>query len=220
MAQITILGGAGDDTIEATTDELQTEANFSAGVNAIDGGSGNDTILARAASGMEATDPLGRNLLDGRSGNDQIFGFAIIKGNDGGLAENVIHGGTGDDVLSGLTRTGDSVSGSTAVNRIFGGDGDDQLTGQQFGTGVDAVAVARSVTFKSLLDGGNGSDILFATGEIGGDGAPLIAIELATVENTLIGGAGNDELQAFSRSDRHRGACFRSEPAFRWVWER
>jgi len=118
--------------------------------------------------------------LIGTVGDDTIYG---LGGNDtilGGYNDDVIYGGDGADFLD----------GQGGVDRLEGEGGDDilvdvQLTGSVTpsallgGDGNDSLTIFRNtVGLNSLLDGGDGDDVIHAT----------------RVTGTFLGGAGNDQL--------------------------
>ncbi|MEQ8696457.1 MAG: hypothetical protein RLT05_07840, partial [Bauldia litoralis] len=94
---------------------------------------------------------------------------------DGGLDEDTVYGGTGNDVI---------VAGPVddeAGDKMFGGAGDDMINGYK---GVD------------VLRGGKGDDSLYGGDNLdklhGGDGDDIVAG--GTGSDTVIGGKGNDRL--------------------------
>ena len=138
---VTVLGGAGNDILVGTAKR-----------DYLDGGAGNDELRGRGEA----------DKIYGGDGDDLIFGGGrdslaripedkdSLFGND--LADVVLSGGTGRDVI--FAGAGDDlfVDGGAGRDIIFGEEGDDTLKG---GTGVD------------LLIGGAGGDILL--GEEGND---------------------------------------------------
>jgi Ca2+-binding RTX toxin-like protein len=133
-------------------------------------GSGNDTIVAGAASV--------NNTFNGGSGNDRLEGRA---GNDvllGGAGDDVVLGGAGNDNLQGSTGN-DKLLGGAGNDALFGGTGDDVLTG---GAGADSMRgeagsdllLATDGFADTLIDGGADFDIADIDGV---DPAP-ISVEL------------------------------------------
>ncbi|WP_417499709.1 calcium-binding protein [Methylophaga sp.] len=125
------------------------------------------------------------NYIEGVGGDDFIYAG---NGNDivlGGTGDDILLGGQGDDVL--LGEDGDDlILGGSGIDTIDGGEGDDIILG---GSGNDTIF------------GGNGDDIIHA-GEgfdyvEGGDstaGNETVDgnVYLATSDDLLLGGAGND----------------------------
>lgn len=139
----TLLGGAGDDTMnggsgndtergEAGNDRF-TQGSVADGADALDGGTGSDTLLydTRAAAvtvtlngvGGDGAAGEGDNALasienvTGGSGSDSITGSAIA---------NVLLGGAGNDILRGGDGA-DRLSGAAGADRHFGDGGNDRL---------------------------------------------------------------------------------------------
>jgi Ca2+-binding RTX toxin-like protein len=106
-----------------------------ASVTYVDGGPGNDTIVAApvtAASAAEACPTghcgVGSQEFLGGPGNDTIFGE---RGNDklrGGAGDDRLYGGIGDDLLEGGPGN-DLLSGGFGADAIDGGEGSDFVRG-------------------------------------------------------------------------------------------
>lgn len=145
-----------DDTVVGTpcSDTIQAPP----GVTAVQGGAGNDTIVAApvtaAAPCNETCEHLGvgSQTFEGGPGNDVIFGE---RGNDtlnGGAGDDSLYGGIGDDVLRG--GPGDDL--------LSGGFGADSIDGQEGGDFVRGDA-----TLDRILDSGSVFDddtLSYATG--------------------------------------------------------
>jgi Ca2+-binding RTX toxin-like protein len=187
MEKVTLLGGAGNDSLYGPTGEFQK------GKNLLDGGDGNDTIESYAfqdtvlgndgndfiqsvtttgisSQGASLSTPgyAGQVLLDGGKGNDTIIAAFVT---------DTMIGGEGNDSLGGI------------FNQATGGDGDDTINA----TGVGANAA------KITLDGGAGNDRLL--GYVGsapnffnpGSGDDFMVF--GSTGDTLIGsGEGNDTI--------------------------
>ena len=189
-----IVGGSGNDTIDATS---------ATAVQSILGGEGDDHIIGGSRSdtlfGGDGDDVLeggaGNDRLVGDDGNDSLFGGAGSDTLIGGAGANYLDGGNGSDIY--LVGAGDVVHDSgtsgfdsariadpdgaaifvgdwTGINRISGFTGDDSIDA----TGSDINLIMLGGDGNDMLVGGNGNDRLF-----GGDG-----------NDTLYGGAGNDLL--------------------------
>jgi hypothetical protein len=98
-------------------------------------GTGDDTILIDAAALSKALPNLTSFVLDANSGSDSV----VVEGEPSATLGLQIHGGTGDDALSGDA----DLYGDDGDDELSGGDGDNLLDG---GPGDD------------LLEGGGGSD--------------------------------------------------------------
>jgi Ca2+-binding RTX toxin-like protein len=225
--QDTALGGAGDDFIRSSTvTSLSIQGAPStfpgfAGRNLLDGGDGNDTIVAAFVS----------DTMIGGGGNDNLSGiFTQAFGGDGNdtidatftvgttTALVTLDGGLGDDRLIGNTTTNATGSTGTITNFMNGGEGSDTII---FGSrrdklvgsfaGNDFISYASNVDFTGLTStnlitdnlgsnfiiGGNGTDVI--TTGAGDDilfGGPTILPTGSTSDgdDTLDAGGGNDTL--------------------------
>ncbi len=173
----TLIGGPGNDVVLGQSDDDTLVWNHGDGSDLLEGGTGNDTVqvngsntegddifvnpngirVALQRTNLDAftldigtTETLEVNTLDG---NDTVTGSTGLAG----LITFEINGGLGDDVLTGGDGN-DEIRGGAGNDTILGGDGDDDLFGEadndvlNGGDGVD------------FLDGGPGID-LAAEGE-------------------------------------------------------
>ncbi|MBD0328436.1 MAG: calcium-binding protein, partial [Pyrinomonadaceae bacterium] len=217
----TALGGAGDDFIVSATVTAFSSVGASslfpgfAGRNLLDGGVGNDTIVAAYST----------DSMVGGEGNDSLSGvFTQASGGDGNDTLNAsfanfgattaalitLDGGLGSDLLIGNTSAG-------VTNFMNGGEGNDSIV---FGTtrdrligtfgGNDTISYATGVNFTGLttpnvitdnlgsnfITGSNGRDSI--TTGAGDDilfGGPTNLITPGVDgDDTLDAGAGNDTL--------------------------
>lgn len=197
VAQLTVRGGTGDDTLigQAGNDQLWGEGgndlliggegndylDGSEGDNTVLGGAGNDNVYSGNGSdsiaGGDGNDYLsgggGADFLDGGEGNDELSGDD--QGNTllGQAGNDTLWGGTGDELLDGGSGN-DSLYGVDGRNTLLGQAGNDELWG---GPGDE------------LIDGGSGRDRL--NGYEGHD--------------SLLGGAGHDLLSGGLGDDRLDG---------------
>lgn len=182
----TLIGGAGNDTIEARdgADLVQGGADDDsleggAGADTIEGGTGNDSAWGGAGAdsldGGNGGDWLhgeaGADTLAGGAGGDRLYGGAEDDVGEGGFGNDKLFGEEGADTLSGDGNE-DTVDGGLGGDVLKGGDGDDVLRGGA-GYGWD------------MVSGGAGSDRL-----IGGGG-----------KDTLDGGAGDDKINGGGGAD-------------------
>ncbi|MEG3929527.1 MULTISPECIES: calcium-binding protein [unclassified Microcoleus] len=223
--QDTALGGAGDDFIQSSTvpnvlSSVGAQSSFPgfAGRNSLDGGVGNDTIVAAFVTdtmiGGEGNDSLSGIFTNavGGDGNDTIDATkAIFAGT--GTALITLDGGLGNDRLIGYTNptTGSSF---TVTNLMNGGVGSDTIV---FGTqgdriignmeGNDFISYASGVTFSgtvanlitdtlgsNFITGGNGTDSITT-----GNGDDILFGDSSSADSlagddTLNSGAGNDTM--------------------------
>lgn len=132
-------GGTGNDTLDAflSITSAPFAADGSRAENRLDGGVGNDVLVATVAPGS-----FGSSFLTGGVGNDQLTVF--------GGSSNVLNGGNGNDKLTGGIGSDDCIGG--AGNDIIKGlAGNDTLTG---GVGSD------TFVFNTALDATNNVDVI------------------------------------------------------------
>ena len=195
--QDTALGGAGDDFIVSQTTDVLTSvgarSSFGgfAGRNLLDGGVGNDTIVAAFST----------DTMIGGEGNDSLSGiFTLGTGGDGNdtinasfagtnAARITLDGGLGNDVL---------ISNSTAgvINFLNGGEGDDIMVFGGTGDrligilgGNDTISYASTVNFSGITTPTVITDNLganFITGSNGND-----SITTGAGDDILFGGPSN-----------------------------
>jgi Ca2+-binding RTX toxin-like protein len=151
----TVTGGAGADTINASTLSSSVRLNGGGGADALTGGAGSDTL-----DGGEGADTLvggeGDDSLMGGSGNDDL---------DGGSGDDTLVAGAGSDWLKG----GD---GNDVFDLISGSNSDYSTDTVDGGAGNDRFLINRSDYFASkaglgsreFIDGGSGTDTLDISG--------------------------------------------------------
>ncbi|MEG4531087.1 calcium-binding protein [Microcoleus sp. D2_18a_D3] len=226
--QDTALGGAGDDFIESSrvsnltlSGGAQSSFGGFAGRNLLDGGVGNDTIVAAFVTdtmvGGEGNDNLSGTFTNaaGGDGNDTIDATkAIFAGT--GTALITLDGALGNDSLIGYTNptTGSSF---TVTNLMNGGEGSDTIIfGTQFDkvignfAGNDFISYASGVSFDDITAPNLISDTLGSNFIIGGNGTDVIttgngddilfgdssSADSLAGDDTLNSGAGNDTMLA------------------------
>jgi hypothetical protein len=159
--QAIIVGGAGNNTLDASGFSHQATLIAGSGDDSLLGGKGNDVL-----SGEDGNDTLdggaGADSLDGGDGHDLLWGNAGADTLSGGLGNDSLDGGDGDDVLFGLAGN-DVLNGRAGDDTLLGGDGDDTLLG---GQGRDLLLGELGA---DLVNGQGGRDQV--TG--GGNGAPI-----------------------------------------------
>lgn len=184
LEKITLIGGAGNDSLFGGYAESGSGKNF------LGGGEGNDTITVFATQDTAV----------GGTGNDFIQSIAVptttvslinplntlynpygqISGGksslDGGEGNDTIIGGYASDTLTGGEDSGnDSLSGIFSLGS--GGDGNDTINANGTFTGTTPITIN--------LEGGLGNDRL-----IGNVSAGVIS----TITNIMNGGGGNDTI--------------------------
>ncbi|SOC45858.1 hemolysin type calcium-binding protein [Rhizobium subbaraonis] len=206
-AKIHILGGSGDDRIDALADTRGALGDLLAKI-LVDGGSGDDYIKARAETELVGSIATASNILHGGSGDDVLDATAIGRSIATELVSNLLRGGWGDDILRAYNYTNSNSRAPVGVNELRGDQGNDQLEVKQIDTGNTFTDVT------SRLYGGTGNDRLKAETTAasqhvkafnyleGGDGKDALEASLDVrfgsyeVANVLYGGAGNDRLAA------------------------
>ncbi|MEG4009348.1 calcium-binding protein [Microcoleus sp. Pol11C1] len=226
----TALGGAGDDFIVSASvpnviSSVGASSSFSgfAGRNLLDGGVGNDTIVAAFSSdtmiGGEGNDSLSGTFTNaaGGDGNDTIDATrAFLAGT--GSAVITLEGGLGNDLLIGYTNptTGSSftvtnlMNGSEGSDTIIFGSARDRVIGNFAGN--DFISYASGVTFSgtaanlitdtlgsNFIIGGNGTDVVTT-----GNGDDILFGDSFNATDSL-GGAGDDTLNAGAGNDTMLG---------------
>ncbi|UNU25762.1 calcium-binding protein [Microcoleus vaginatus] len=220
----TALGGAGDDFIVSASvpnviSSVGASSAFAgfAGRNLLDGGVGNDTIVAAFVTdtmvGGEGNDSLSGIFTNaaGGDGNDTIDATnAIFAGT--GTALITLEGGLGNDLLIGYTNptTGSSftvtnlMNGSEGSDTIIFGSERDRVIGNVAGN--DFISYASGVTFSgtvanlitdtlgsNFIIGGNGTDVVTT-----GNGDDIL---FGDTFNSSLGGFGDDTLNAGGGND-------------------
>ncbi len=176
VEKITLLGGAGNDTITGGYGQS------GGGKNLFDGGDGNDRITVFATQDtalggagndfIESTttpptfnplpNPAGqtyigsRSLLDGGAGDDTL---------KGGFASDTLIGGADNDSLSGIFSLASGGDGNDTINAngTFGGTNPTSIT-LDGGLGNDSLVGTNSGTVTNIMNGGGGNDtIVFGT---------------------------------------------------------
>lgn len=179
VTQVTMMGGAGNDSI------IGPIGRFGEGQNFLDGGAGNDTIMSFAAEdtllGGEGDDFLSTNTsaqLTTQGINSSLSGFA------GG---SVLDGGPGNDTLVSIF----------ASDSLFGGEGNDSLLGRRF-------SIMDGGDGNNTLNGGEWLRTGTTPLEVslfGGAGNDLIIGAQGTITNVIAGGGGNDTIVLGTTND-------------------
>lgn len=211
-----VLGGRGDDTINAISDASGSGGDNHV-TNHIHGGSGDDHITALAQTNLSGFTSTAVNDIDGGDGNDVIDATASGISIDTELVRNSLHGGRGDDIVRAHNTTNSNGLTPVGVNELWGDQGNDILEATQdsaFRNGISDVtnfldggvgddsltaisnAQGQHVRALNQLEGGAGKDVLNARMDalaIGG-AAPF---DLYHLSNILNGGFGDDSLEAY-----------------------
>ena len=178
----------------------------------IQSGSGNDEVAVDYHEDGSASVTINGETFEYSADEAKSLKFDLGSGNDtltvtGDAGENVleVHGGSGDDTLTGgvgeehfFGDSGDDsidagggndvIDGGTGDDRLHGGDGDDTLRG---GDGNDRLTGGAG---DDKLDGGDGNDGI--DGQLGND-----TISGGKGEDNIAGGDGDDTIDAGDGND-------------------
>ncbi|RUT30259.1 calcium-binding protein [Arsenicitalea aurantiaca] len=190
-----VFGGGGDDLIDLSAGSGDNWVEGGAGADIILGGSGNDVLLGWGRFDLDTTDAeylvaladriAGLNVTDTAK---FVADFrALVEGtirDDGG---DWIEGGAGDDIISG-GHGNDILQGGLGNDLIFGGSGNDIIAG-----GTITITVGGTlVTTPQVNFTPSGAYTISADAIADGDDR-LVGV---SGSNVLIGGAGDDVLEA------------------------
>ncbi|MCW5752865.1 MAG: type I secretion C-terminal target domain-containing protein [Alphaproteobacteria bacterium] len=211
-----LLGGAGNDTLEAF-DHATLEGGAGNDLYLITGGS--PTITEQADGGIDTVGVVANHTLGENFENLMFLGtnsFGWV-GTGNGLANRItsarvggaeLRGEGGNDTLTG-GRGRDTLDGGEGADRMIGGNGDDlyivdqagDRAAERFGEGRDTVRVAGDLTAWTL--GANLENLEYAgTGDFRGTGNGLRNLIRGGVgADSLSGGGGNDTLQGGAGAD-------------------
>ena len=184
-AATTINGGTGNDIILAGAAEDSLLGG--AGADSILGGSGNDTILGEADA----------DTISGDAGNDSILGGDGADSLVGGDGNNTLSGGGGNDTLS----------SSSSSDSLIGGDGNDYyFVSSTSGANIYEVASGGTDSVSTVVEDytlGSELEVLILAGTVvegTGNGLANTLLGNATA-NSLDGGAGNDYMAGGAGDD-------------------
>ena len=193
LAAITLDGGAGNDTIDASAISAPVTLDGGAGANLLEGGSGNDWL----DGGLDQL-----NTVHGNGGNDTV-NYSNYVGSPGTSA------GVSIGPVGGAEWATDRVSPTHSVElysvEIINGTPDSDWIDMP-GLTINGAAGNDSIYGNASLDGGAGDDVIgydgtgpmLAAGDVGNDsitGGPLDdTIYGGDGNNTLVGAAGDDVL--------------------------
>lgn len=217
-----LYGGAGNDRLNggADNDTLYGDA----GNDNLHGGTGADRMFGGAGNDTYFVDSFGDVVTEVRNGGTDTVRTTLSSLNLAAWVENLVYDGAGDfaslgnelaNVLTGGVGN-DVLSGGAGNDRLIGGLGNDTLNG---GSGVDR------------MEGGAGNDLYIVDNikdlvvELSGAGVDTVETSLAsyklgnhvenlsysgtanfngtgnTLDNSVVGGAGNDRLDGGSGHD-------------------
>ncbi len=177
LTSVSLVSDGGDGAVyNIEVDSNPTMILMADEADLIDGGAGNDTILAGEGNDT-VTGGDGDDSVEGGFGDDSLSGGAgadVIRGDDGadilsgGDDADTIFGGDGNDLVQG-DGGNDYLDGDFADDTLQGGDGDDILQGSEGNDLLSGDAGADTLMggFGSdTVDGGAGNDLLIGNGNI------------------------------------------------------
>ena len=171
-------------------------ASGSRAVGPIDGGAGQDTLIAPSADG---------STLRGGDGNDMLIGGGGADILEGGLGDDVLQPGRGGGSNDGGGDLGDTVTYADVGVNVTA----DLAPGGGASTDAVGVTLSQSIVNVENLVGGIGTDTLSGSGEANVlDGGPGNAIDTLLGlggTDTLIGNGGNDILNGGADADLLQG---------------
>lgn len=189
-----LFGGTGDDNL-----------NGDAGKDTLDGGSGSDTMRGGTGDDIYTVDVATDKVIESlNSGIDKVTTASNVSAFSYTLSENVENLEAGSLVNDfkgfGNALNNTLIAGYSGNYNLYGGDGNDYIEGgdrssnRLYGeAGDDTLVGAQSPFCVNYLDGGVGNDTL--TGGFNGAG------------DTLLGGAGNDEITGLYGDDTLTGGA-------------
>ena len=192
MAAGTVLGGEGDDIVDASAIGLDVGLDGGAGDDTLAAGDGDDAIVGED----------GNDVLEGGAGTDLLWGGAGDDALDGGAGDDTLWGSDGDDTFL----------GGAGKDRFDGGGGSDwadfsgavsnldirlgSVAMREVGGGFDLVKL---IAVENVVGGGL-HDYLYGNDDantlLGGGGS-----------DRLIGGQGDDSLFGGDGDDTLRGGA-------------
>lgn len=212
-------GGAGIDTASYRTStasvgvSLQTQTGLWGdavgdrlnSIEALEGGSGNDTLIGWTGNDT-LTGNAGSDSLLGNGGNDTLDGGAGNDALDGGAGNDVLRGGAGDDGLTGGDGN-DVLEGGDGNDALTGGNGNDVLNG---GLGNDGLVGGAGIDVFRFTDLGGADRIAdFTRGQDRIDLSGLDAVTGGAIDAfDWIGSTGFSNTAGELRSYVENGAYF------------
>ncbi|CAN5384078.1 hypothetical protein BH10PSE6_BH10PSE6_10610 [soil metagenome] len=205
-----LLGGVGNDTLTGLDGNDRLEGK--AGTDTMIGGTGNDAYVVDNAGDVvtelanQGTDAVKTTLSSYALGADvemlAFIGTGNFSGTGNGLA-NILTGGAGDDTLTGLDGN-DRLDGKAGADTMIGGTGNDAYVVDNAGDVVTELANEGTDAIKTTLSSyALGADVemlaFIGAGDFAGTGN--------TLDNVIVGGAGNDALVGGLGRDKLTGGA-------------
>ena len=142
------------------------------------------------------------DVLIGQGGNDSLYGNGGDDTLDGGDGNDKLHGGAGNDTLSGGNGN-DVLDGGTGDDAMSGGAGDDTYYVDSAADGVVESANGGTDTVHTTVSYAltPNVEILISDSNAG------LSLTGNTLNNTIIGGAGDDRLNGGKGADNMQGGA-------------
>jgi Ca2+-binding RTX toxin-like protein len=206
---IDIVGGAGEDTIDASAAAVPVTINLTAFVDVENafGGSAGDTLTGNALNNT-LLGGAGADTINAGTGNDFVEGGADNDTlQDGGGADTLSYrhasAGVTVDLANGFASGGDGEDTLTGVfETVLGSDFNDTITAGQ--TAFDVPVTLKGFGGKDTLIGSNSTDTL-----VGGGGKD--ELRMGAGDDTGKGGAANDLILAGNGDDVLKGGKGKDE---------
>lgn len=223
------VGGSGGDNIYGNSSDNVLAGG--AGLNRIDGGLGNDTIVFSGNRADYTVTWNGREGTIERAGERTIVtnveflqfadqtiqatptGAVIIEGDitaevmNGTAFADFLYGKGGNDTLNGLAGV-DELWGGAGNDTLDGGDGDDLLVG---GSGNDVIIGGAGIDTVAFVGAVSGVSVNLATGQATGDGADTLSgienVEGTAFDDVIVGDAGANWLRGNGGVDSLSGGA-------------
>ncbi|MDE2405486.1 MAG: hypothetical protein KGM17_12540 [Sphingomonadales bacterium] len=191
LVDIKVDGGSGDDQLVAGDGTYWQDGVQRTGV-LLDGGAGNDTVQGGS----------GNDMLWGGSGDDKVYGNG---GNDtliGGNGNDTLYGGAGDDVFL-------LADGENGIDEYFGGEGTDTILGKSTGDLLRVASdLSRLHSIEKIYGGGDAYTDNLLQGTAEGDTMDFGNTEV--IDFIIDGGLGNDVITAtHGQFNGHAGVVIR-----------
>jgi Ca2+-binding RTX toxin-like protein len=186
-----LIGGTGNDRLDGGSDTDTASYGGSTGGVTVD-------LAAERATGLQGNDTL-LNIENvvGSDGNDSLLGDSLANVLYGGIGDDTLDGGAGNDWVS-YAGAATAVTVNLNASNSSGAHGNDSLIGIENVLGGGSADSILGDSLANLLDGANGNDTLNG----GNDNDTLLG---GIGNDSLLGGNGDDSLLAGDGNDWLQG---------------